>query len=203
MTEELERTYLEALHFEITEDLQFYSNVADSLKMQRASAKYLLRFLEDPEAIITDSLLFIKMFRNCADGENLTRTEVSWKELQSTGRLSLIRNKELVRQLFEYYDFLDQFAYDFNKFPMEQRYQVRKIEHDLFNTAEHLEFYEDWNQDQVPRKEVYESIRSDQTLQDLVKSVLISSIVQLETDQKALVRANELQETIRQTLDSK
>jgi hypothetical protein len=199
----LERTYLEALHFEITEDLQFYSNVADSLKKQKASAQHILRFLENPEAKITDSLLFINTFRNCADGENLTRTEVTWKELQSTGRLSLIRNKDLVRQLFEYYAFLEQFAFDFNKFPMERRYLVRKIEHEVFNMDEQLEFYVDWKQEQVPRNVVFENIRSNPILLDLVKSVLISSVVQLETDQKALVRANELQETINQTLVSK
>jgi hypothetical protein len=162
-----------------------------------------LRFLENPEAKITDSLLFINTFRNCADGENLTRTEVTWKELQSTGRLSLIRNKDLVRQLFEYYAFLEQFAFDFNKFPMERRYLVRKIEHEVFNMDEQLEFYVDWKQEQVPRNVVFENIRSNPILLDLVKSVLISSVVQLETDQKALVRANELQETINQTLVSK
>lgn len=199
----LERTYLEALHFEITEDLQFYSNVADSLRNQKTSAQHVLRFLENPEAKITDSLLFINTFRNCADGENLTRTEVTWKELQSTGRLSLIRNKELVRQLFEYYAFLDQFAFDFNKFPMERRYLVREYEHEVFNMEEQLEFYENWKQEQVPRKVVFETIRSNQTLQDLVKSVLISSIVQLETDQKALKKSSELQETIMRTLDSR
>ncbi len=199
----LERTYLEALHFEITEDLQFYSNVADSLKKQRASAQHVLQFLENPAAKITDSLLFIKTFRNCADGENLTRTEVTWNELQSTGRLSLIRNKDLVRQLFEYYAFLDQFAFDFNKFPMERRYLVRIIEHEVFNMDEQLEFYVNWNQEQVPRKVVFENIRSNQVLLDLVKSVLISSVVQLETDQKALKKANELQETIMSTLDSR
>ncbi len=50
-----ERTYLQALHFEISEDLQFYSNVADSLRKQRASAQHVIQFLEDLEAIISDS----------------------------------------------------------------------------------------------------------------------------------------------------
>lgn len=197
-----ERTYLQALHFEISEDLQFYSNVADSLRKQRASAQHVIQFLEDPEAIISDSLLFINTFRNCADGENLTRTEVTWKELQSTGRLSLIRNKELVRQLFEYYAFLDQFAFDFNKFPMERRYLVRTIEHQVFNVDEQLEFYVNWNQEQIPRNEVFKNIRSNQALLDLIKSVLISSVVQLETDQKALKKASELLDSIMITLDS-
>lgn len=197
----LEQTYLLALQFEITEDLQFYSNVADSLKKQRASAEHVVWFLENPEAKITDSLRFITNFRNCADGENLTRTEVTWKELQSTGRLSLIRNKELVRQLFEYYAFLDQFAFDFNKFPMERRYLVRQIEHEVFNTQEQLEFYKDWDQEQVPRKAVFEDIRANPALLDLVKSVLISSVVQLQTCQKALKKANELRENIKNALD--
>jgi hypothetical protein len=197
----MEKTYLQALLFEVNDDLQFYSNVVDTLSTQQKSAEHILYFLEQPEADIKDSLYFLQAFRNCADGENLTRTAVSWNELQSTGRLSLIRNKELTRQLFEYYDFLDQFAFDFNKFPMEERYMVRKLEHDAFNTAEHKEFFQNMRQEKIPRKTVYNNIRNNQDILAHVKSVMISAMVQRKTALNALDRANKLHETIVQELE--
>ena len=196
----LEKIYLEALRVEIMEDIQFYTSVSDSLKNQETSALHILHFIEYPEAVIKDSLQFINAFRQCAEGENLTRTEVTWNELQSTGRMSLIRNKKLTGLLFEYYADLDHFASDFNRFPLEQRLLVRKFEHNFFTPEEHLDFFSGWSQKRVPRKTVFIDIRNTPTLYDLVKSVMVSSLVQKEITQKVLIKANYLQDAITKEL---
>ncbi|MEZ2414408.1 hypothetical protein ACA086_05535 [Muriicola sp. E247] len=197
----LEKSYLEALRFELSDDIKFYTGVKDSLLNQKTYAQNILYFFENPMAKIKDSISFINDFRNCSDGENLIRPQVTWKELQSTGRLSLIRNKRLVKQLFEYYTILDQFAADFNKFPMDQRYAYRKIQHALFNSEEHIEFFEDWNQEQIPRQFIYTAIRSDPQLFDLTKSILISSLVQSRYAQNTLDLATSLLQDIDREID--
>ena len=197
----LEKTYLQALKLEISEDIKFYSDTKDSLLNQQAYAQSVLYFMENKDEEIRDSLAFINAFRRCADGENLIRPQVNWNELQTTGRLSLIQNKDLVRKLFEYYTIQDQFATDFNRFPMEQRYTYRKIDHALFSMVEHLEYYEDWTVEQIPDLNVFTSIRSNPELANLTKSIMISSLVQSRYAQNTLDLATNLHKDIDRELE--
>lgn len=197
----LEKIYLQALKLEISEDIKFYSDTKDSLLNQQAYAQNVLYFMENENEAIRDSLTFINAFRKCANGENLIRPQVNWNELQTTGRLSLIQNKDLVRKLFEYYTIQDQFATDFNRFPMEQRYSYRKIDHALFSMVEHLEYYEDWTVEQIPDPKVFTSIRSNRELSDLTKSIMISSLVQYRYAQNTLDLAASLLHDIDRELE--
>ena len=197
----LEKTYLQALKLEISEDIKFYSDTKDSLLNQQAYAQNVLYFIENEDEVIRDSLTFINAFRKCADGENLIRPQVNWNELQTTGRLSLIQNKDLVGKLFEYYTIQDQFAVDFNKFPMDQRYAYRKIDHALFSVEEHLEYYENWTVEQIPEPNIFTSIRSNPELSDLTRSIMISSLVQSRMAQNTLDLATSLIKDIDRELD--
>lgn len=193
----LEIEYLNAFSYELEEDIIYYKDLIESLRLQHKSLRNVIVIIENPQEVILDSLQFINDYRKGGFGDNLDRSSVTWKELQSTGQISLIQNKNLVRKFFEYYDFVERFGSDFNKFPLEQRFIVREIEHGIFNLVEHDDYFKDWRHDQIPRKEVFEFVRTNQKLLYHLKSVLISSKVQMEIGEEVLVLAEEILDSIK------
>jgi uncharacterized membrane protein YgaE (UPF0421/DUF939 family) len=193
----LEKEYLNAISYELEDDINFYKNVIDSLKIQHSSMRSVIALIENPQIKIIDSLQFINEYRNAGYGDNLNRSAVTWKELQSTGQISLIQNKKLTRKLFKYYDFSERYASDFNKFPLEQRLIARGIEHGLFNLAEHDDYFKNWQHQQIPRNEVYNFVRTNQNLLPHLKSILISSKVQMKIGEHVLALAEEILKSIR------
>ena len=193
----LEIEYLNAFSYELEEDIRFYKDLIESLSLQYKSIRNVIFVIESPQEVILDSLQFINDYRRGGFGDNLNRSSVTWKELQSTGQMSLLQDKNLTRKLFEYYDFVERFGSDFNKFPLEQRFIVREIEHGLFNMVEHDEYYENWRHEHIPRKEVFEFVRTNQKLLYHLKSVLISSKVQMEIGNEVLSLAEEILDSIK------
>jgi len=193
----LEIEYLNVFNYELEEDIIFYKDLIESLISQQKSLRNVIEVIENPQEVILDSLRFINDYRKGSGGENLDRSSVTWKELQSTGQISLIQNKNLIRKFFEYYDFSERFATDFNRFPLEQRLILREIEHGLFNLNEHDEYFKNWQHDQTPRKEVFEFVRTNKELLYHLKSVLISSKVQSEIGEEVLVLAEEILDSIK------
>lgn len=193
----LEIEYLNAFSYELEEDISFYKNLINSLGLQNKSVRNVIEVIENPQEVILDSLQFINDYRKGGFGDVLDRSSVTWKELQSTGQMALIQNKNLIRKFFEYYDFAERFALDFKKFPLEQRLIAREIEHGLFNLNEHDDYYKNWRHDQIPRKEVFEYVRTNKKLLYHLKSVLISSKVQMELGEEVLVLAEEILDSIK------
>lgn len=193
----LEIEYLNAFSYELEEDISFYKNLINSLGLQNKSLRNVIEVIENPQEVILDSLQFINDYRKGGFGDVLDRSSVTWQELQSTGQMALIQDKNLIRKFFEYYDFAERFALDFKKFPLEQRLIAREIEHGLFNLKEHDDYYKNWRHDQIPRKEVFEFVRTNKKLLYHLKSVLISSKVQMEIGEEVLGLAEEILDSIK------
>ncbi len=62
---------------------------------------------------------------------------------------------------------------------------------------EHDDYYKNWRHDQIPRKEVFEFVRTNNKLLYHLKSVLISSKVQMELGEEILVLAEEILDSIK------
>jgi uncharacterized membrane protein YgaE (UPF0421/DUF939 family) len=77
---------------------------------------------------------------------------------------------------------------------------IREIEHGLFNLNEHDEYFKNWQHDQIPRKEVFEFVRTNKKLLYHLKSVLISSKIQREISEEALVLAEEILNSIKMNI---
>ena len=198
----MEIEYLTALSYELEKDTSVYKWIVESLSSQHNAFRNVIRVVENPQDVILDSLQFINNFRNNGYATIIKGNSFTWKELQATGQISLIRDRDLTRKLFEYYDLSERFASEYNEFPLEQRLIVREITNGIFNLDESDEYFDDWRHDKVPRQEAFEFVRTDKKLLIHMKSIYISSQVQMKQGERNIVLAKEVLNSIKMKINN-
>ena len=121
-----EREYLSMLTDELRSELLNLKQLEERFKATEVGLKRLSRQWQSGNSTIRDSVQYLKDYTYLGF-ENPWYTEpVTWTLLQQTGDLSLIRENDLIKELFVYYSTLKKMADNYLQFPMEMVKQARR-----------------------------------------------------------------------------
>lgn len=172
-----EQLYLNALYEELIQDSIAQKSTYGMLETMENSALYIMIVLDDPNKTIRDTIEFLNKFKYMMAYDQKFPEPVIWQELQSTGNLALIRDRALIKQLYDYYYKISSCEMDFanNAQPFINR--GRYLDAEIFSVQTHKEFFEKFKIDEVPDKKVINNILNSKEIYNNTKSIVYGMLI--------------------------
>jgi len=121
------QTNLNEIYHDLKKDLISLDTVVNQLQRQKEASIYLLKVLESKDKFIDDSLKFHHYQLETTYSIAVDRNKNTWDNLNASGQLLTLEDKDLIERLFEYYSFYDARIKNFNELPQEARFNNRKV----------------------------------------------------------------------------
>jgi len=170
----LEAVYLGELLSEINQDTSYLNDVIHILESGSNSAQRALKVLEGRSDL--PSLIFINQFKRSYVGGDWSINPVIWSELKSTGNLSIIRNRHLVRSLATYYSRLE-YTTQIAKFELLDTYDGRMYDKSMFSGPDSEDFFRDLKLDSLHDRSVLDRIQRDTKATELMRRITVSRMI--------------------------
>ena len=122
----IEKDYIERLINEITFDTSYFNNIKKQFEYKETRMKRVIRAWQANTLNIKDSLQYINDFKSAGDINPWFLEPITWTQLIQTGELKLIRDKDLLNLLFNYYNSIKKASDNFNQFPMNMNIKARE-----------------------------------------------------------------------------
>lgn len=156
----IEKDYIERLINEITLDTSYFNNIKKQFEYKETRMKRVIGAWQANAPNIKDSLQYINDFKSAGDINPWFVEPITWTQLIQTGELKLIRDKDLLNELFNYYNSIKKASDNFNQFPMKMNIIAREqwTEPFVYEPYESFNIIADINK--LPNEMVFERIWS-------------------------------------------
>jgi len=153
-----EKDYVERLINEISLDTSYFDNIKKQFEYKETRMIRVISSWQSSTLNVKDSLQYINDFRSAGDINPWYVVPVTWTQLIQTGDLKLIRDKDVLDELFNYYNSIKKASDNFNQFPMSMNNKAR----------------EQWTEPFV--QEPYENINNTVDIDKLPNAVVFDNI---------------------------
>jgi hypothetical protein len=199
-----ELMYLRELLMEVKQDsvafAMFYE--ANSRSVNHARIVLIRLDASSPVARL-DTLEFLNEFKSVYNAIPAKLVGTIWEELQYTGNMQLLTNRDLVRQLSTYYEqqevvyalAMGEIARD-----LEDAHRYDKLS---FTTADIDDYFLDFKLDKVNDKKTVEKILKDPQAKIVMRKLMVSSSVLLLNTQMLQKHAEEISQSLRSEISTK
>ena len=113
-----ELIYIDGLINEVAGDTSYFQLIKKSFASNEFRTRRISKIWKNNIKIQFDSLLYINDFTRAGDIGPWFNEPITWIQLIQTGDLKLIRDKELLDALFNYYNTIKKKSDNFNQYPM-------------------------------------------------------------------------------------
>lgn len=152
-----EKQYIEQLSVELKSEIELYREVRDKFSEKENRLTRIIQIWQSGEKI-TDSLQYINDFKWGGNIGPWYIEPVTWNQLIQTGELKLLRDKELVNELYFHNNHTKRIADNFLLHPMQMTNRAREVWIEPF-LYENIDIVIDTDElSIVPSAEVYEYI---------------------------------------------
>jgi hypothetical protein len=195
-----ERIYLESLFQELKTDSISYEDTKAMLSRIEKSGRQVLDYIESPQTLREDSLTFLNNIRSMIATDQKLPEPIVWKELQSTGNLRLIQNRELIELLFKHYRKVASCQADYisnaHPFIIEGRYFDSKT----FSIEDQDDYFDNWKKDKLPSSDVFKSFLEDRKFYEIAKGIVTGMIISKLVLSAVIKNSNEALHALRTEL---
>ena len=171
---EVRTQYLIDLKKELESDVDFFRKLIPGQKRTELVTREVYRVLKENDLEV-DMLQFINDLAAITRWSAWGRKPIIWRELQFSGKLDLISNRELVSHLQYYYDDLDtHYANELLEF-VDKTNEMRNLLFELFALEDMDDYFETypWNQDTPSDDKIIKRIFNHPDLEDMVKNYIV------------------------------
>ncbi len=172
-----EQLYLNALYEELIQDSIAQNNIYWMLEGMENAATYVMNVLDDPNKTIKDTIEFLNNFKLMDGYDQQFPEPVIWQELQSTGNLALIRDRALIKQLYDYYYKISSSEIDFANNAQPYINRGRYLDGGIFSIQSQKDFFENFKFDDVPDKKVLNNILKNKEVYDNTKRLIAGMLI--------------------------
>lgn len=171
---EVRTQYLIDLKKELESDVAFFRKLIPGQKRTELVTREVYRVLKENDLEV-DMLQFTNDLAGITRWSAWGRKPVIWRELQFSGKLDLISNRELVSDLQYYYDDLDtHYSNELLEF-VDKTNEMRNLLFELFALEDMDNYFESypWNQDRPSDDKVIKRIFDHPDLEKMVKNYIV------------------------------
>ena len=171
---EVRTQYLIDLKKELESDVDFFRKLLPGQKRTELVTREVYRILKENDLEV-DMLQFTNDLAGITRWSAWGRKPVVWRELQFSGKLDLISNRELVSNLQRYYDDLDtHYLNELLEF-VDKTNELRNLLFELFDLEDMDDYLEShpWNQDNPSDEKVIKRIFDHPDLENMVKNYIV------------------------------
>ena len=166
--------YLIDLKKELEADVDFFRKLIPGQKRTELVTREVYRVLKENDLEV-DMLQFINDLASITRWSAWGRKPIIWRELQFSGKLDLISNRELVSDLQYYYDDLDtHYSNELLEF-VDKTNDMRNLLFELFALEDMDDYFETypWNQDKPADDEIIKRIFNHPDLEKMIKNYIV------------------------------
>jgi hypothetical protein len=98
-----EAFYLNRITYELKADIQYYKELRDNFNNRAIGLDRIIEIWKSDQPVIIDTIQYLLDYTYSAGEDPWYLEPVTWTQLQQTGDLDLIRDRELADELFIYY----------------------------------------------------------------------------------------------------
>lgn len=122
-----EKKYLERLAEELNTEIETYTQVRDKFIEKENRLKRIIKIWQSDQSQISDSLQYINDFKWGGNIGPWYQEPVTWYQLIQTGELKLIRDHNIVDELYYYNNLVRRIADNYLMHPMEMTNRAREM----------------------------------------------------------------------------
>ena len=162
--------YIKDLYQDLSKDKDNLQRIVERLQEQHKSSEWILDAHKTAYNTPIDTLKFTRNVILSSFPFVVQRADNTYDELKSSGRRDIIRDKELVRMLNDFYFLYDLRISNFNELPKATRYEHRRI------LAQYPDI-EDWRYEQATNKKSlnqFNTVLKNPNLYNLLMEIHIS-----------------------------
>jgi hypothetical protein len=174
---EKEKVYLESLYQELKNDSLSFERANNTLNTLESASRLVIGYIENPPTLGEDSLNFLNQVRRMIATDQKLPEPIVWRELQSTGNLRLIHNRDLIERLYAHYSRVEsvQSDYEVNAHPF--IIQGRYFDSKTFSLKDQDDYFDNWKKDEISSKEVFKALLEDPEFYVIAKGVATGMII--------------------------
>lgn len=155
---ETEKDYIDRLINEISLDTSYFDNIKNQFEYKETRMIRVISAWQSSTLNVNDSLQYINDFKSAGDIDPWYAEPVTWTQLIQTGDLKLIRDKDVLDELFNYYSSIKKVSDNFNQFPMSMNIKAREQWTEPFVHEAYENFNAIEDNDRLPNALVFEKI---------------------------------------------
>lgn len=155
-----EQDYIDRLINEISLDTSYFDNIKKQFEYKETRMKRVINAWQSNTLNVKDSLQYINDFKSAGDINPWYVEPVTWTQLIQTGDLKLIRDKDILDELFNYYNSIKKASDNFNQYPMSMNNKTREQWTEPFVYEPYENFNNIEDNDKLPNAMVFERIWS-------------------------------------------
>lgn len=155
-----EKDYIDRLINEISLDTSYFDNIKKQFEYKETRMIRVIRAWQSNTLKVEDSLQYVSDFKSAGDINSWFVVPVTWTQLIQTGDLKLIRDKEVLDELFNYYNSIKKASDNYNQFPTSMNIKAREQWTEPFVHEDYENFNSIEDMDKVPSAKVFEKIWS-------------------------------------------
>jgi len=158
ITKGTEIAYIDRLINEVIIDTFYFNDIKNQFEFKESRMIRVIASWQFNALPVSDSLKYINDFRSAGDIDPWYVEPVTWTQLIQTGELKLIRDKDLLDKLFNYYNSIKKVADNFNQFPMSMTNKARERWTEPFVQEDYSDFNNLGDLNKTPNAIVFENI---------------------------------------------
>ncbi|MCA0154525.1 DUF6090 family protein [Winogradskyella vincentii] len=172
-----EKVYLESLYQELKQDSIYLEKTNNTLASIEKNGRYVISIIENQKKITSDTLKFLNAVRRMIASNQTLPEPIIWKELQSSGNLRLIQNRELIKALFAYYHKANACQQDYKDNAHHFILDARYFDSKLFSIEDQDDYFDNWKKDNIPSHKVLQTLLSDKEFYANAKGIVTGMII--------------------------
>ena len=127
-TEAIRQSNLKEIYNDLKKDVINLDIIINQLQEQKDGATYFLEILESKDQHINDSIKFFRTQFIVSNSIAVDRTQNTWDNLNASGQLLSLKEDDLTKELFDYYNYYDSRILNFSELPQQARFDFRKLD---------------------------------------------------------------------------
>lgn len=127
-TEAIRQSNLKEIYNDLKKDVIKLDIIISQLQEQKDGATYFLEILESKDQHINDSIKFFRSQFIASYSIAVDRTQNTWDNLNASGQLLSLKEDDLTKRLFDYYNYYDSRILNFSELPQQARFDFRKLD---------------------------------------------------------------------------
>lgn len=198
-----EKVYLIDLLDELKRDSLRIAANQSILTNIEGGARVVINYINSPPSAKADSLEFLNKVRSMIAVDVSLPNPIIWNELQSTGNLRLIRNRDLIEDLYVYYEKVRGCQHDFEANVKPFILKGRFFDSKTFSIEDQDDYFDNWRKDEVSSKKVFSELLTNEEFENIAKGIIAGAIVSRLSIDRLPQQISDLQKVIDSELDNK
>lgn len=195
-----ETLYLNALFEEIKQDTASLEKIYQKFEKVETATRYVLEVIEVPDKKVIDTLKLLNNLKLMVAFDQDLPEPIVWQELQSTGNLTFIQDRTLIKQLYNYYAKIKNCERDFENNAQPFINQGRYFDSANSPIKIQDDFFQDRNINTIPSEENLQIILNSTELKRISRGILTGMLISKNVLRGVINRAKVALNTLEQTL---